>query len=332
MPTIAVGDVTNPNGLAAGLNLAHRKYAQGMLGEIFAEMKAERFMASRAMVLDKDTVTETTIGDLIQRWACSFDPKGDMAFQPRDLEVCRLKIDREVGCLEALHKSYLSEMFTSADDFTDNIRTYSEWYQTRMYNKIGEEMEIAALRGWKDDSVPQASSNYLNSVDGIGTIAERLVNNGTVISIPTGPLTPGSTLDKVEDFFASIPNKVRRGASRGILWMSEANYRQYWQDRRAAEYNQNCCDNKDAAMRVEYFNVDIEWFEGLDGSDLIFYTPANNVVKLFNITEDPRTMRFNAQPFNRTVKYMADFKRGYNFLDIRYVYVNDQPLHGPTNV
>ena len=328
---ITIGD-TNNGTIAAGLNLAHRDIARGMLGEVFTSLKAERFMQNYGMTVDKKTVTATTIGDLIQRWACSFDPKGDIAFQPRDLQVCRLKIDYQVGCLENLHESYLAEQFVPADDISLNLRNFSEWQIRQMYGKIGEEMELSAIRGWKDDTVSQSASNYLNSVDGIGTIAERLVNNGTVISIPTGPLTPGSTLDKVEDFFASIPNKVRRGKERGILWMSETNYRQYWQDRRAAEYNQNCCDDKDAAMRVEYFNVDIEWFDGLEGSDLIFYTPARNVVKLYNRTEDPRTMRFNAQPFDRTVKYMADFKRGYNFLDIRYVYVNDQPLHGLTNV
>ncbi len=331
---VVVNDAPNAAGVLQGLNLYHRRYSKDIYHEIRCKLKAEKYMRTRMMILDEDTITLSETKDLMKRFDCKFEPAECVNFTPRILKVRHIKIDKELCCLQTLHTTYMGDMFDLGEDSgkVNRFQRFIKWiFQNNLQDKIAEELEIASVRGWYESN--PTTPTYLNMLDGIGTIAERMANNGTAQVIPTGALTPGTAQDKIEAFLKAIPKKYRTGNTKGILWVSEQVACRFYFDRRADQGNNMDYQQLKAAGLIDDFTqIEIVDFEGLDGSDFMFYTPKWNVTKMYNRHDVLKGGGWETDKQDRCIHIMKDFKRGYDFLDPRYVWTNDQALHGPTNI
>lgn len=333
-----VQDAPNVSGVMQNLNTYHRKYHNEIWGKIRSMLKAENHMSSFMSVKDEYVITTATVNDIIKKFKCEFEPGVNFTFSPKILKVTRMKADIEFCCMDELWSSYLADMFDLGIDNHTPVRFIAWMFDSLVIPKIVEELEIASVAGWTGATGPGAGlTDYTNVVDGVATLAERAANNGAANIIPTGAISAGTAHNQVEEFLASIPKKVRRANQEGILWMSEQSYKKFWRDRRT-----NIGSNLDFLtlknseqgdfLVDDYTGVQLHCFDGLDGSDLMFFTPKWNVKKLFNTYDIASGGGFETDKQDRCIHAMKDWHRGYGFIFDEYVYVNDQELHGATNV
>lgn len=333
-----VNSAPNAAGVQQDINTYHRKYHKEIWTRIRSMLKAEMYMSSFMSVKNQYVITTAAISDVIKKFACDFEPGPDVTFQPKIMEVCRMKADIEICCLDDLWSSYMADMFDLGMDNHTPVRFIQWIFDTLVIPKIVEELEFASVSGWTGATpAGGVTSNYTNVVDGVGTLAERIANNGQGEVVPTGAITAATALDQVETLLAAIPKKNRTGPNAGVLWMSEQSYRKFWLDRRAdlganMDYASLKASGNVDYLVDDYTKIQIHCFDGLDGSDLMFYTPKWNIRKLFNTIDMPTGGGFTTDRQDRCLHMMQDWHRGYGFIFDEYVWVNDQPLHGAANV
>jgi len=332
--SFTVQDAPNVEGVMQNLNTYHRKYHRQIWTEIYCELKAEGFMKSYMNVKDEFVITTAKIGDVIKRFKCDFEPGPDFEFKPQILKVRRQKADIEFCCMDELWNSYLADMYDLGIDNHTPVMFIRWIFQTIIQAKIIEEIEFASVAGLYQDISDPALSNYTNVVDGAATLAERFANNGQANIVPTGQVAgSGNSMNIIEDFLGRIPKKIRKRGKEGVLWTSEQVHLDFFKDRRSSTGDKmDYATVKAGGMKDDYTGIQIEDFEGMSGSDLIFWTPKWNVRKLMNTTDVVKGGGWLLDRKDRCMHAMKDWHRGYGFIFPQYVWVNDQPLHGVTNI
>lgn len=277
-----------------------------------------------------------TAASVLQRFAIPFASKGNLTFNPWEIELGEMKID-DLMIPDELKNSWAG--FTQDPKNEDRSKwSIIQWYiQTLLLNKAAEDYENeVAFFGWKSkgyNATPTVNGGTFEreltsdsvalpanaSMDGLRTQFQKMISGGRITPIVTG--APGTDAlawcNKVEAFVKEIPRLQRSKMDR--LFMSE-DLADLYQDGRREKYNiQYHAESNLKAIKNS--NMVVEGLPSMAGSEMIWTTPEMNRVLC---RRSDQTGRFNVQAFDRGVKLLNGFDKIITVDVPEFVYVNDQ--------
>lgn len=313
------------NDTAAGIGQYYRQFGRTFFKKLYQRIQGEMYMTPIPNVLDEYVTTAGDISNILKPYKCAFSPGAEMTFTPYINKVRKISGDILISCISDLQTRYLGWLAMN-DGHTANTQGYISYIMDEyILPKLIEEIDTMSYKGVYNPTA--ATPTYMDAVDGWGTIIDNEVAAGNIIPIATGAINAGNILSKLEEFVDAIPVTQRGSAANGVIFISEANFVRYFRDERGQGWNQGCCEannpNQPLRQFIQPYGIELVGLNVMNGSDLFMYTPRANFLKMYNQIDIPNN--FDSQPFERCVKLMMDFKRGYGFGRLDCVWVNDQP-------
>jgi hypothetical protein len=125
----------------------------------------------------------------------------------------------------------------------------------------------------------------------------------------------------VENFVKGIDTIIQELG--GVICMNKTLRRLYRQGRRE-KYNMMYAQVADLDQIADFEQFSVIGLASMAGSDLIWYTPEQNKVKLFIAPENQSL--FKVETIKRAVSIYTDYWFGVGFQRAEYVYHNDLDL------
>lgn len=253
-------------------------------------------------------LASSTITKLVQGFQKGFTPKGAVSFQPKTIQLRKIKIDfsEYPDDLEATWLGFLSSASTTRKDWP-----FIKWLiETHIIPMMKQEMELAAYyKGVYTAPVVDTPNEAKDVMDGLGTLIQTGVNANKINIIPAiGPLSATTIFDQVEAFIEGISPIYQTQAMN--VFMAPAMARAYLKDKRSQGfYNLNSAGQIDNS--IDFSPQQVVGLPSMAGTTDVFATPKANMLyctkKLSNATN------FNIEEALRQVLLMCDWWEGIGF-------------------
>lgn len=302
----------------AQLGQYHRVHEKALGKELREQLITETFMTRVRNIKDEYALPNVLIDEVTQAYQDEFTPKGTATFDALIIKTREIKIDYCLQNLGQLYESWLAEWFEEG-------RPIAQWSFPRfilsemIIPQVAEDIETQMV--WNGVYVAPTigvAGPAIASVDGLSKIIVDQIGLGNIIPIPTGAITPANIKDRVEFFVDNIPLPYRRLS--GVILMSETNARLYWRDYKAVnggDTNYSGTNN----FQIDGTRFTVVGVPSMEGSDRFLFTPKRNLLVIYDKDYLPR---FRFQEFDRSIKILAEYRRGYGFGMLQFVFVNDQ--------
>jgi len=297
-----------------------RMYSREIWSQILKGINFEQYMKTVTGVTSQHVGTVSSRTEFIQAYQKGFQPKGTVSLVPYINQVFKLKIDYLIEDLPQLSKNYLA--FLYAENKSVDQYPFVQWVvETHLIPGMTEEMYRNAVIGNRVNPTTGVAGNSVDSLNGIFTIITDEIAAGNLTNvIATGALTTSNIVDKVEDFHKAIDFEYR--SLPGIVFMSDA-----WAQAYKYGYRDNFGTNQDftgATMSIFGTQKQIVGIPALNGSSRMMYTPTGPQGNMLKLQDKVSMPTLTSQVYNRELKLLGDFHRGYGFESLEAVFVNDQ--------
>ena len=278
-----------------------------------------------------------TPDDILQAFGIEFNPKGGVHFAPWETKMGEFKIDTTVTP-DKVREGYLG-FLGELDKPERKNWTITKWMIKEMFIARAKEQQNndVAYGGWKltgENGTPTvdgatfvreiASLNAVlpanGAMDGIKVQKARMVDAGRSTVISTGALETDAELfyNQINDFVMSIPMKYRKLMD--YVWMGEEKTRLY-KDGSDIVNNTHYAKEADKTAIKHAPNVRVNWFDGMENSDDVWITPANNRE---HRVHTGHTGKHDVQDDKRKVHVLSDWKETLFLPFPELVWTNDQ--------
>lgn len=309
--------------LATDLGNYTRKYSQDIMKQVFHGIQLESMMTPISGVTDEYVASMATVSEILQPFHADFQAKGTVKFTPRVNKVRQIKGDVLLSGLDDLHRTYLA--FLAEEGVTrDQWPIVRYITQEMLIPKMIEELDTLSATGDFSANTGGTASAMIDSVDGILTIIADEITATNITPIATGAITRANILDKVDAFVDAIPTKEKKALDAILVsetlatWYGRAYKETYGT---VSNYNGNG-EGKTFEHNIDNTDIKLVGVNSFGSSQRMVASPKKNMLKMYDQILLPN--RFEFQRHDRTVKLMIDFKRGWGFGSLDYVYVNDQ--------
>lgn len=269
--------------------------------------------------LRKATAQVTSV---LQRFQKTFTPKGDTTFQPRTIDLFKLKID-EAEYPDDLEENWLSFLASNSTD-RKTWPFIKWWMETLIIPKSIEDFEenewFLGVPGAINPGTPTADGTNILGIR--KQINDDITSGDIAATYSTGALSsdPVTLVEQIEDFFDQLPEK-ERGFVRKLA-LRESKHTLYKRGMRE-KYNMNY-EQAGSLTTIIDTRVEVVGMPGMGSSDKIFCTVEGNLVDGYKKPENRRA--FQVENVDRQVKIYTDFYRGLGYWNPAWVYTNDQDL------
>lgn len=330
---IGFGFVKLPtNSLAAGLDLSaivseielhFRKFNNVIWTNIMKGVDFEQYMRPVSGVKGEYVNTNAVRSTFLQPFQKAFTASGDITLTPYKNYARRIKMDVLIDNLHELFDTYLAEVFVDETKTPDNYPFIRWFVDNHVIPGVQEEMNAISVKGEYAAPTPGTPGASLESTDGVFTIVANEITAGNLTNvITTGAMTSANVVDKLEQFHKDMPAEWKKIA--GPIFMAEDLLEMYNFAYRDDKGMFPSIDVNNPVNRLWGTNKTLVGLPDLNGSQRIMFTPTGangNLLKLYDSLMMP-TPTF--QLFERSVKVLGDFHRGYGFQSLDAVFVNDQ--------
>ena len=270
---------------------------------------------------------QASIGNLIQAYQCSFTPNNNESFDEERVPLQRMKVDLEWTCddLTGFYDTFMTEWDETGSGKKPDDWAFPRWiYNNLVIPKMTEEMELSLIyKGVRVAPTTGTAGTLAGSCDGLAKKIADAITGSRITPITTGALTSTNAVDKVKTFVNGMPDLHRNRP--GNIYMSPTNAR-YIADILLDTYkvNANIDPMSDIMkLRVPNTNKTIVGLPSMEGQGRLIYSPRENMVVVRRRGEAAiPQMRFES--FERKVKGLCEFHRGYGFEFGTEMFVNDQ--------
>lgn len=166
-------------------------------------------------VKSKEIITKLTLAGLLQEDNCAWDNAGTITMDPRTVEVCPMKINKDL-CYEDFETAYESELMRPG--YRAEIPTsFSDFLLTAVQAQLADDLENIAWNGNTG-----LTSGVTSLCDGFLTLFG--VTGSGVVSVTgaSGGLTLANILPQMAVIYAAIPGAVLFGATKPKIYMGVA--------------------------------------------------------------------------------------------------------------
>jgi hypothetical protein len=270
---------------------------------------------------------QASIGNLIQAYQCNFTPNNNESFDEERTPLQKMKIDLQWSCddMDNFFDTFMNEWDETGSGKRPDEWAFPRWVYTNLVvPKMIEEMELSLVyKAVRVAPTPGTAGALTGACDGLGKKIADAITASRITPITTGALTSVNAVDKVKTFIAGLPELHRSTA--GNIYMSPTNAR-YVADILLDTYKTNANIDPMAditKLRVPNTNKTIVGLPSMEGQGRIIYSNRENMVVVRRRGEAAvPVMRFES--FERTVKGLCEFHRGYGFEFGTEMFVNDQ--------
>lgn len=261
-----------------------------------------------------------SVNTVVQAFQKAWTPIATLTGKPRRIPLHKLKIDVE----EAPDDVELSWIGFLADGGLDRatwpfIRWYIEKY---LIPQKEEDIELnECFAGEYVVPTPGTANSAGENMDGIRKKVNDAVTAGDANEIVMGavPADPEDYCTYIEDFVKQIPAHVRKKLD--LIMLSNDNLDKY-KEGKTAKYNMNYEMEKSLVTIKNYNNISVVGLDSWGSSEKIITTLPDNRIRGLKKPENGKT--FRVESAQRLVSLFTDWFEVYDFIDMGYVYTNDQ--------
>lgn len=260
---------------------------------------------------------------VLQPYQTAFTPIGNVTFEPREIDLFRLKIDLQTKP-DDLHNSWLAFLTSNNLDratwpFVKYLAmelTTKQHKQDRELNEIFKGVYAAPTTG-----TAGAVSTAMNGIR--KQIRDLYATGDTAVQVLGAPPTdPEDFCDYVEAFVAGIPDLVKIYG--GTIAMSKTLADRYREGKRL-KYNQQYQQVEQLLTVMYNENFMVKGLASHAGSTMIWFSPNFNKNRFMAASENENIFKIGEYA-PRVLSMYTDYWMGVGFWVPQYLYHNDQDL------
>ncbi len=280
------------------------------------------------MVIDATIhqMAKYTEDDIIQAFQKAWTTNGSPTFTPRQFSLYNLKVDKEI-LPDELKVSWLG--FLASLKEQDRLSwPFPRWYmEAHLVPRAREQYnEEIAYKGVYVAPTPGTAGNPEDSMNGMGKIIADLITAGDTTPITMGavPTDPIDFVDYVEDFVASIPEKIR-GKCR-ILRMNQTLSTRYATGFRAKYVTGVQVPTEGMSLRTPVANtlMTVVGFSAMTGKDRIVTAAPDNLLNFTTSVGNPIPQMLRSGSNPRAIQILWDWWKLLSVKNPEELYVSDQ--------
>ncbi|MFC6999581.1 hypothetical protein [Rufibacter roseus] len=265
--------------------------------------------------------SQSKMGRVLQPFQKAWTPINDLTFVAIAIEQFKMKIDTQ-EYPDDLEGTWLG--FLAGDGIKREEWPFIKWFvEIHLLPQAKEDYEMFEVY----HGVYAAPTNGVagpagTSMNGLRKAINDQVTAGRIDPIVLGavPTDPLALVDYIEAFSDQINKAYWKIPMQ--LCVNETIERNYY--RGCDEKYGKDTNHKELGGKVKYANLTVIGLPSMDGSDKIWATPKNNVLKLGKKTQNMKAM--NIQAVDRLVKLFTDWWSGVGILVPEIVFTNDVDL------
>lgn len=251
-----------------------------------------------------------TIGHIVQAFQKAWTPKADIAFQPNELRLYKMKadIDLEPDDIEATWLGFLADEKVSRKDWP-LVKFLIEHPEQGIIARINSDMEMKEYgHGQFVAPTPGTAGTTGESMDGFIKQLQTGIDNETINHINVGNLDKDTIFDQVEEFVVKLGDLYRY--IQMPIFMSQENEIHYHRDKRGQNFYQIQSEAQ-VNRNVDFVPQFVVGLPSLNGTNIMFSTPKVNMMHLTKKYNNKT--RFDLQEAKRVVNVLADWWEGVGF-------------------
>jgi hypothetical protein len=255
---------------------------------------------------------------VIQGFEAVWSEMGSTKIKSNELTSYRQKVNFPINPDE-IEGTYLA--WANEEGRNQADRSISRFIADMLKEKAMDDVDDLSINGVYDSNDLGTFGKSLNGIlavlyTGITETVAQTANNPMYL-VPLQPLTPTNMVEQVTAFEKGVPKKLKRFVKR--IYMGTDKMEDYmldYEDTLGTIQSYN--DTKKARTRLHGW--EIVGLDKLNGSDLIFSTPDNNLLQLIDLFDKPTITKI--EDFEYTVKMYMSFWLGYGFYFNQMVFVS----------
>lgn len=311
-------------GTATNLNIHARQYNKDVQQVLRQGLEWEQMMSVRAT--DKVYVApNVSTTNVIQPYQWQFTPTGAPTFDEVSNTLQPIKVDILITAedLEKFWDAWAVEwMEVGMDPVEWSFPRYL--YEMVYLPKILEEMNTNAWSGTYAAPTPGTAGLSINSVDGYAKKIADAITASSLTEYPTGALVAGTMVTQLETWIESMPIPYRDAP--GNIYCSPTIAKQYYRNYRATFGSAvGTANNENRELLIEMTNKKIVPINAMEGSSRLIFFPTQTNNMIWGTRRGfPTYPVIRWEPYERSIKGMAEFYRFYGFEYWDHLIVNDQ--------
>ena len=245
-----------------------------------------------------------TMQQVVQPFQKGWTPRNAAAFTPNEIRLYHFKVDEDItpDDVEATWLGFLASESVSRKDWPLAKYLIEKGY----IPQINHEMELFEYgKGVYVEPTPGQSGVTGTGMDGLVIQLQRGIDNETINSVPIGALDKDTIYDQGEAFVDGI-SQIYQGIPMAVF-MSQTWRKHYLRDKRDSG-NYFRTSDKDVDESIDFTNQRVVELPCLNGTDVIFATPKENLVHLTK--KSSNKTKFSIEESKREVSFLCDWWEG----------------------
>jgi hypothetical protein len=280
-----------------------------------------RHFTPYAGVKGKLILEQSTVADIVKRWAAAFEPLADRLIRkPVTVESHFHKAEAQFTPKEDLftYKGHLVQTKQKPEDYP-----YAAWAMDKIAEMVKTQQEFDQIFTGDIDAGGTDAADILNGL--LTLIADDLGGGSPVLTpVTTGVLASSTIVTQVEQMDDAIDEKFRT-VDMAILAAPEIfkMYRRKYRELSGYHPGNPDTDAMDE-IQLDGSTTKLISCPGMRGSQRLIMTPKSNIYYAYDDPTDESV--FEMEPDHRNLDVWADYWFGVGFLmfDADILYVNDQ--------
>jgi hypothetical protein len=259
----------------------------------------------------------SVLGNVIRRFASTWEGSGTTEFMVNDLRNYRMKVNH------AIKPADVKETWIGETLYDEKLQAPEQPLAAYiMYKELMPAVvrDVERAMGFGDVT---SADQVLQVMDGLVTILTRGITTGEMFKVPvTGPITVSNALDTVQTFEDTLDEVPQAADAIDRIFMSAINKRKMLRDDKATN-GKDTDFQKDGRKYTYEGNREIVGLRCLNGSDLIFATPNENFLRLIDSVDASTPIIQKVQELDYDVKIFMEFWLGLAFWTDQLVFVSN---------
>lgn len=293
------------------LEYGQERYVQVYEQPNYNTDKTTVFVADKYIMPAEDTT------EMLQPYQKAWTPKGQVSELGRPLTTDLYKIDLEEDPRKYAKDNYLIHLRQQRTNDPYYFVPYEQWVVDGILRRWAHDIAVSLMwTGSKAAVTPGTAGDAADVTDGYLATVDDLVTATTITPIATAAMTNANAVTVIEGFVDGILDTPAKAAATWYIHTSQATILKYQRSYRA-----NFGANTHAAM------FGIQKVEGYDNVYLVpeagMPTDALVMAKQGNLhVGDGGAPSFIIEKHKRMYYILVDGRIGFNFADVRELYVN----------
>ncbi len=296
------------------------------------EVQLHKYARTITKVKGKFHAPHAILEHVVQGFQAEWNALGSTKIKANALDNYRQKVNFPI-IPDEIEGTYLA--WANEENRKGKDRSIARFCAEELQKKAIDDVSDLSINAQYDAARLDEYGYSLNGIkkileDGIANTISGAENNPMYL-IPINALTPTNIYDQVTSFEQQIPHRLRRHIKR--VFMGADKLDDYKIDAENTN-GQVTTWTEDKKIKTRLNGYEIVGLDFLSGSNLIFATPDDNLLRLIDLFDMPEVT--DVQVENYTVKVFMEFWLGYGFYTNQMVFVShtgtEQGLYDVTDM